>query len=180
MQRKNFGNMRCPVARALERVGEWWSILIIRDAFYGMTRFDEFQKSLSIAPNILTKRLNALVDAGLLERRQYQARPPRFEYILTDMGRDFSPVLWALLEWSTNNLSPEGAAVQLVNRKTGKVAKPVMVDAHTGERLTRENFRPQAGPAANEGIMSRFAFVDQKRQDPDLKPDFLPDAEAAA
>ena len=80
MRRKSFGNMQCPIARSLERVGEWWSILILRDAFYGLTRFDEFQKSLGIAPNMLTRRLNALVEAGLLERRRYSERPPRDEY----------------------------------------------------------------------------------------------------
>ncbi|MGH6969013.1 MAG: winged helix-turn-helix transcriptional regulator, partial [Stellaceae bacterium] len=68
MQRTSFGNMQCPIARSLERVGEWWSILILRDAFHGLTRFDQFQKSLDIAPNILTRRLNALVESGLLER----------------------------------------------------------------------------------------------------------------
>ena len=69
MQRKSFGSMTCPIARSLERVGEWWSILILRDAFRGLTRFDQFQKSLDIAPNMLTRRLNALVECGLLERR---------------------------------------------------------------------------------------------------------------
>src|SRR5215468_1659798 len=71
MRRKSFGNMQCPIARSLERVGEWWSILILRDASLGLTRFDEFQESLGIAPNILTRRLKALVEAGLLERRRY-------------------------------------------------------------------------------------------------------------
>ena len=97
MQRKSFGDMQCPIARSLERVGEWWSILILRDAFHGLTRFDEFQKSLDIAPNILTRRLAALVESGLLERRRYSERPPRDEYILTDLGRDFRPVMQALL-----------------------------------------------------------------------------------
>jgi len=77
MQRKSFGNMQCPIARSLERVGEWWSILILRDAFYGLTRFDEFQKSLNIAPNMLTRRLNALVEEGLLERHLFGEGPPR-------------------------------------------------------------------------------------------------------
>ena len=95
MQHKSFGNMSCPIARSLERVGEWWSILILRDAFLGLTRFDQFQKSLDIAPNILARRLQALVEAGLLERRGYSARPPRDEYLLTARGRDFRPVLWA-------------------------------------------------------------------------------------
>jgi DNA-binding HxlR family transcriptional regulator len=110
MQRKNFGEMQCPIARSLERVGEWWSILILRDAFHGMTRFDEFQKSLGIAPNMLTRRLGALVEAGLLERRRYSERPPRDEYVLTPRGRDFRPVLVSLLAWGNRHFAPEGAA----------------------------------------------------------------------
>ena len=97
MQRKNLGNTQCPVARSLERVGEWWSILILRDAVYGLKRFDEFQKSLEIAPNMLTRRLNGLVQDGLLERQRYSDKPPRYEYVLTNKGRDFRPVLVALL-----------------------------------------------------------------------------------
>ncbi len=90
MQRKSFGKMPCPIARSLERVGEWWSILIIRDALHGFTRFDEFQKNLNIAPNMLTRRLSALVDAGLLRRLRYSERPPRYEYSHRD-GSRFSP-----------------------------------------------------------------------------------------
>jgi DNA-binding HxlR family transcriptional regulator len=69
MRHKSFGNMQCPIARSLERVGEWWSILILRDAFHGLSRFDEFQENLGIAPNMLARRLKSLVEAGLLERR---------------------------------------------------------------------------------------------------------------
>ena len=108
MQRKSFGSMSCPIARSLERVGEWWSILILRDAFHGLTRFDQFQKSLDIAPNILARRLNALADSGLLERRRYSEKPSRDEYILTERARDFRPVLWALLAWG-QALRPRGA-----------------------------------------------------------------------
>src|SRR6476620_4739138 len=99
MQRKDFGRMECPIARGLERVGEWWSMLIMRDALQGLRRFDEFQKSLGIAPNMRTRRLNALVDAGLLERRRYSERPPRDEYVPTMRVRDFRPVLIAPLAW---------------------------------------------------------------------------------
>ena len=74
---QSFGRMACPIARSLERVGEWWSILILRDALHGLTRFDEFQKGLGIAPNMLARRLNALVEAGLLERRRYSAGRPQ-------------------------------------------------------------------------------------------------------
>src|ERR1700744_5038986 len=102
MQHKNIGDLPpCPVARSLERVGEWWSILILREAFYDVTRFDAFQKNLGIAPNMLTRRLNSLAEAGLLERRQYSEKPSRHEYVLTQCGRDFRPVLWALIDWGT-------------------------------------------------------------------------------
>ena len=101
MQRKSFDEMICPIARSLERVGEWWSILIFRDAFAGLTRFEEFQKSLGIAPNMLSRRLAALVEAGMLERRRYSERPPRDEYVLTERGRDFHGVLLALMDYLT-------------------------------------------------------------------------------
>jgi len=103
MRRTSFGNMQCPIARSLERVGEWWSILILRDAFHGLRRFDEFQENLGIAPNMLARRLKALVEAGLLERRPYNDRPPRNEYLLTQAGRNFRPVLWALLAWGNKH-----------------------------------------------------------------------------
>src|ERR1700675_4101138 len=128
MQRKSFGNMQCPVARSLERVGEWWSILILRDAFAGMTRFDEFQKSLDIAPNILTRRLTALVDAGLLERRRYSERPPRDEYILTERGRDFRPVLISLQVWGNKHFAPKSLSVVLTDVLTGAAADPILID----------------------------------------------------
>src|SRR5207237_10763811 len=115
MQRKSFGTMQCPVARSLERVGEWWSILILRDALRGTTRFDQFQKSLGIAPNMLTRRLNALVSAGLLERRRYSEHPPRDEYVPTARGRDFRPVLVSLMAWGNRHFAPEGPSVMLVS-----------------------------------------------------------------
>ena len=104
MQRKSFADMTCPIARSLEHVGEWWSMLILRDAFGGMTRFDEFQQSLGIAPNMLTRRLAALVEAGLLERRRYSERPPRDEYVLTERGRDFSRC-WSRCSPSARSIS---------------------------------------------------------------------------
>jgi DNA-binding HxlR family transcriptional regulator len=113
MQRKSFGRMVCPIARSLERVGEWWSILILRDALHGLTRFDQFQKSLGIAPNMLTRRLNALVEAGLLQRRRYSEHPPRDEYVLTARGRDFRPVIVALLAFGNKHFAPEGARRKL-------------------------------------------------------------------
>ena len=156
MRRTSFGNMQCPIARSLERVGEWWSILILRDAFHGLRRFDEFQENLGIAPNMLARRLKALVEAGLLERRRYNDRPPRNEYLLTQAGRDFRPVLWALLAWGNKHFAPEGASVVVVDSKTGVEADPVLVDGKTSRPLVEPGFRSAAGPAANEHTRRRY------------------------
>lgn len=96
MRRKSLAEDRCPVARTLDRVGDPWSMLILRDAGFGSIRFDQFVESLGIAPNMLTRRLESLVEAGMLERRLYSEKPPRHEYVLTARGRDFQPVLQAL------------------------------------------------------------------------------------
>jgi DNA-binding HxlR family transcriptional regulator len=157
MQRKSFNDVPCPIARSLERVGEWWSILILRDAFHGLTRFDQFQKSLDIAPNMLTRRLNALVESGLLERRRYSERPPRDEYVLTEMGRDFRPVLWSLLAYGNKHFAPEGASVVIVDSETGAPADPLLVDRATGRPLTEGGYRVVAGPGATEAVRRRYA-----------------------
>ena len=162
MRRKSFGNMQCPIARSLERVGEWWSILILRDASLGLSRFDEFQESLGIAPNILTRRLKALIEAGLLERRRYSERPPRDEYVLTEAGRDFRPVLWALLAWGNKHFAPEGASVVVVDSKTGVEANPVLVDGNSGRPLTAPAFRSAAGPAADARTRRRHPVVGEQ------------------
>lgn len=105
MQHISFRAATCPIALSLERVGTWWSIMILRDAFRGLTRFDQFQNSLGIAPNILSRRLRSLVEAGLLAKSRYHDRPPRDEYVLTEMGRDFRPVLRALLVWGETHFT---------------------------------------------------------------------------
>jgi DNA-binding HxlR family transcriptional regulator len=156
MRHKSFGSMQCPIARSLERVGEWWSILILRDALGGFTRFDQFEKSLGIAPNMLTRRLNGLVESGMLERRLYSERPPRYEYVPTDLGQDFRPVLWALLAWGNRNFAPEGASVILENVETGAPVDPVLVDRATGDVLVPKKYRSVAGPAADDGIRQRY------------------------
>jgi DNA-binding HxlR family transcriptional regulator len=158
MQRKSFGNMQCPIARSLERVGEWWSILILRDAFQGLKRFDEFQKSLGIAPNMLARRLDVLVQSGLLERRLYSERPPRHEYVLTDLGRDFRPVLWTLLAFGNKHFAPEGQSVVIVNTDTGALAEPMLVDRHSGKPLMQAPFKVTAGPAADDLMRARHGL----------------------
>jgi DNA-binding HxlR family transcriptional regulator len=157
MQHKSFGNMQCPIARSLDRVGEWWSILILRDAFLGLTRFDQFQKSLDIAPNMLARRLNGLVEAGLLERRGYCARPPRDAYVLTALGRDFRPVLWAILAWGNRHFAPAGPAVEIIDSATGEAADPVLTDRRSGRLLVAPAFRSAPGPAADARTLRRYA-----------------------
>jgi DNA-binding HxlR family transcriptional regulator len=149
MERKSFSDMPCPIARSLDRVGEWWSILILRDAFYGLKRFDEFQKNLGIAPNMLTRRLKGLVDAGLLEKRSYGDHAKRYEYVLTERGKDFQPVLLAFLAWGNKHFAPEGASVLVADAKTGKISVPVMADQKTGKVMKRGSHKIVPGPAAN-------------------------------
>ena len=138
MRRKSFDTMQCPIARGLEHVGEWWSMLILRDAFRGLTRFEQFRDNLGIAPTILTRRLTRLVEAGLLERRSYREHPPREEYVLTARGRDFRPVLLALLAFGNRHYPPDRETVRIVNTDTGEPVDPVLVDPRTG--------RPVDGP----------------------------------
>ncbi len=124
----------CPVARGLAQVGDTWTMLILRDAGLGSTRFDQFQKSLEIAPNILTRRLAALVEAGLLEKRRYSERPPRDEYLLTEPGRDYLPILQALGAWGRKHFG-EGPLSWPIDAASGAVIDPVVVDRVTGRPL---------------------------------------------
>ncbi|SPA36053.1 putative transcriptional regulator [Cupriavidus taiwanensis] len=157
MQRKPLGETPCPIARTAARVADSWSVLILREAFYGVTRFDEFQQNLDIAPNMLTRRLNSLVEEGMLERRQYCDRPPRSEYILTERGRDFRQVLLAMLAWGNKHLAPEGESVQLANRRTGLRVDPVLVDPATGRPITDADYHIAPGPAASDGVRRRLS-----------------------
>jgi DNA-binding HxlR family transcriptional regulator len=162
----------CPISRALEVVGESWSMLILRDAIFGLSRFDEFERNLGIAPTMLTRRLGELVDVGLLERRPYSDRPPRYEYVPTARGEDFWPVLVTLLDWGNKHFSPEDHIV-LVNRATGKRVEPVLVETRSGQRITAKDHRMGAGPKANEYVRRRMAFGAAKPANPSLRPEFL-------
>uniref|UniRef100_B0T917 Transcriptional regulator, HxlR family n=1 Tax=Caulobacter sp. (strain K31) TaxID=366602 RepID=B0T917_CAUSK len=138
--------MDCPIALGLESVGEWWSILILRDAFYGLTRFDQFQKSLQIAPNMLTRRLKALVASGLLEQRLYSAR--RRDYVLTDRGREFWPVLVTLHAWGERHFAQGPKAVVLVEAASGAEASPQLVDRRNGKALAADAYAFKPGPGS--------------------------------
>jgi len=134
MDNKNISDEPCPIARSVDFLGDAWSMLILRDAFTGLTRFDQFRKSLGIAPTILTKRLATLTEEGLLEKRLYSERPPREEYLLTEAGRDFLPVLFMFGEWGRKHRGG-GKLTRFVDAETGKEIKPVAVDEITGAQL---------------------------------------------
>ena len=121
----------CPVDRGLMRVGDRWSMLVLRDVERGFTRYERLRTSLGIAPNILSRRLAALTDAGLLEKRRYSQRPPRDEYLLTDAGRDFLPILIAIGAWGKKH-NGAGALTRQIDVESGKPVRPVVVDANTG------------------------------------------------
>ena len=127
MGRTNFGDMACSIARTLDVIGERWSLLIVRDAFYGIRRFDDFRQDLGIARNVLTDRLNALVEQGVFERRQYEERPPRYEYVLTDKGRELLPVILTMMRWGHRWESDDMEPVTLTHTVCGHETRPVVV-----------------------------------------------------
>lgn len=159
MQRKTLIHAECPIARSLERVGEWWSILIMRDALHGLRRFEEFSRSLDIAPNMLTRRLNSLVEAGLLERQPYRQRPLRYQYVPTAKGEDFRVVLMAFVAWGNRHYAPEGESVQIVERKTGRPVLPMMADIADGHLVPLDQCTVQAGPAASAYMRQRLGAM---------------------
>jgi DNA-binding HxlR family transcriptional regulator len=110
---RTYPEQVCSVARALEVVGERWSLLIVRDAMFGITRFDDFRENLGLARSVLTARLNRLVDEGVLERRPYQTNPERFEYILTPKGRALGPVVFHLMKWGDAHYPTEAGPPRL-------------------------------------------------------------------
>jgi DNA-binding HxlR family transcriptional regulator len=147
MKRTSFADMHCSIARTLEVVGEWWTLLILRDAFRGVSRFDDFQQGLGIARNVLTARLTTLVNHGILERHRYQEHPGRYEYRLTERGLDLFPVIASLLRWGDRwAADPDGPPVVLVHEACGHDAQPVLTCSHCGSPVTAGSIRAQ--PAA--------------------------------
>ena len=124
VQRTSFEDMTCSVAQCLDVVGEWWSLLIVRDAFLGVTRFDDFQARLGISRNILTQRLNHLVDSEILKRVAYSEHPPRSEYRLTAKGRDLWHVITAMRQWGDRWAAPAGPPVETRHTACGHVVRP--------------------------------------------------------
>ena len=152
MDTEKYSAGPCPIGRALVMVGDAWSMLILRDAGFGLTRFDQFRSSLGIAPNILARRLTALTKAGLLEKKNYRKRPPRDEYLITEAGRDFLPILQAIGAWGRRH-NGGGDLSHVVDTETGEAIDPVVIDRQTGAPIGTRPLRlvrPAASASADD------------------------------
>jgi len=165
VERKSFATMDCSVAQCLEVVGEWWSMLIVRDAFLGVTRFDAFQRHLGIARNILQQRLSKLVDAGILTRVAYSERPPRYDYRLTDKGRDLWPVVNAMRQWGDRHAAPDGPPLRLVHKGCGSTDEAVLVCGSCGEPVGPRDVTAVPGPHRQASDL--FLAPESRRRVPD-------------
>jgi DNA-binding HxlR family transcriptional regulator len=134
VRRASLADLPCPIARSLDVVGEWWSLLIVRDALFGARRFDDF-KATGIADNVLSARLKRLVQAGIFERRRYQARPDRYEYVLTEKGQQLAPVIAALAQWGAAWTSGEDRNPRLLHRSCGHDIAVAAVCPHCDRRV---------------------------------------------
>ena len=147
MKRTSFANWPCSVARTMDLLGDWWTPLVLREAFYGIRRFDEIQQALGIARNTLADRLRRLVEEGLLEKRPYQRDPVRYDYVLTEKGRDFFGVIAAMSRWGDRWLADEaGPPVTFHHRTCGHDTHAEVVCAHCREPLEADDTVMRMGP----------------------------------
>jgi DNA-binding HxlR family transcriptional regulator len=154
MKRTSFAESECPIARTVDLIGDWWTPLVVREAFYGRHRFDDMQRALGIGRNVLAERLRRLADEGLLARVEYQDHPPRFEYRLTQKGEALLPVLAAMLEWGTTWLAPKRAPpVGLRHRTCGKRLRVSVVcaECHRPIEASEVQVEPAAEVDAGDG-----------------------------
>jgi DNA-binding HxlR family transcriptional regulator len=156
MQLTSLADWNCSVARTLDVVGEWWTLLILRDAFRGTHRFDDFKDSLGLARSVLTARLAKLTEHGVLERRAYSQHPPRYEYHLTEKGRALFPVIATLIHWGDQWApTPAGPPVEFVHDTCGQVMDPVLTCPHCHGEVSAANAHSQPGPGARAPAEAR-------------------------
>jgi DNA-binding HxlR family transcriptional regulator len=147
-----IGDATCSVARALSIVGDRWSLLVLRDAFLGIRRFDAFQRNLGTTRHRLADRLKKLVAHGILERVRYQQHPPRFEYRLTEKGKDIYPVVVSLTRWGDRWMAGKaGAPIELVHKSCGRCTMPTLTCPECGEAVSARDMIARPGPALRRG-----------------------------
>lgn len=157
MPRNKLDDLNCSIANALDLIGEWWTILILREAFFGTRRFEDFQQHLGIARNILSARLRKLCDNGVLERVPVKAGAKRHEYKLTKMGRDLQPTLIALTQWGDRWLhTTDGAPVKFIDRASGEEIADVAILSKDGRELTARDLALVPGPGATDKTRERL------------------------
>lgn len=164
MSRKRFGEMNCSVAQALEVLGDWWTLLIVRESFLGTRRFADFQANLGIAKNILSDRLEHLVEHDILQRVDVGQRGTRYEYRLTEKGRDLLTVVTALRQWADAWVFGEGNEPLLVrNRKTGALLPRVILRDERGKPIDPRDLAVEPGPGASEETLERYRSLEERR-----------------
>jgi DNA-binding HxlR family transcriptional regulator len=149
MQRTNFGDMTCSIARTLDVIGEPWSPLILRDVYVGLTRFEQMQADLGISRKLLTERLKWLVESGVLERRQYETHPPRDDYVLTAKGTELVDLLMVMVAWGDRWADNGGGPPVLYrHRACGQISRVELRCAHCGEPMRARDVEVLPGPGA--------------------------------
>ena len=157
MGRKRFSDMNCGIGQALEVLGDWWTLLIVRDAFFGVRRFGDFEQSLGIAKNILSARLQHLLRHDILERVDVGSAGRHYEYRLTDKGEALLPVLTALREWSDEWVFGRGhEPVIFQDRRTGRRIPKLRVTDADGRPISRRDLRAVPGPGASRETIRRL------------------------
>ena len=133
----------CPVARGLSVIGDRWTMLVVRECFFGIRRFDQMQERLGITRHVLADRLRKLEKDGVLRREAYQERPVRYEYRLTESGKTLYPLLVSLIDWADSNVPTSESSVTLISRETGIPIAPKLIDANSGDEITHRTVRAQ-------------------------------------
>jgi DNA-binding HxlR family transcriptional regulator len=162
--RRRFRGENCSIAQALEVLGDWWTLLIVREAFLGTRRFADFEATLDISKNILTRRLAHLVERGVLARVDAGVHGPRYEYELTAMGKDLMTVMTALRQWADRWIfGEEGEPVLLCDRRTGRPIPRLVVRDEDGQPLRARDIEIRPGPGASRETRARFRARDARR-----------------
>ena len=146
MKRSSVAHLRCSIAQTLEIVGEWWTLLVVRNVSFGQRRFEAIQADLGIARNVLSDRLATLVEHDILTKAKYQENPERFEYRLTDKGKDLMPVLMSLMAWGDTWAAPDGKPMLVIHKDCGHETTPTVSCSHCGDELAYGHTKIAAGP----------------------------------
>jgi len=170
MRRTSLAGFPCSIARTVDVAGEWWTPLILRDLFAGLARFEDIKRELGIAPNVLSDRLRRLHDEGIVERHRYQEKPDRFEYRLTQKGRELLPILLAIMAWGDKwTAGEEGPPVLLRHEECGHDAHGVVVCSHCQAALIAENVTARPGPGAPEYVGEALGVAEAAKEAASLR-----------